>query len=100
MIDENGRYIIGEQWGQCQFCKELTDVRVDYCFHCADAQSIIGTGLDMYDLTIDGVAKISQKDSDGARIPVEETNRRLQLLIKNGWIHSSNIINKSKDDDD
>jgi len=75
-------YYFGEQWGQCQFCGKITDIRESFCFHCANAQSIIGTGVDMYDKNDE---EKYRPDGDGPKIPVKYANKRLKLLIEKGW---------------
>jgi hypothetical protein len=45
---------------QCKCCKREKDLRMGYCFDCVEAESIIETGLDMYDSEIekmDGLTK-------------------------------------------
>ena len=59
---------------RCVCCGVKNDLRFDFCFGCADAQAIIGTGKDMYDRG-DGGIELSRK----------EATQRLKLLIKNGW---------------
>lgn len=63
-------------------CGAIIDVRESFCFSCADAQSIIGTGVDMYDKSFDGT---QHEEGFGPVLPVQYTNDRLKLLIKNGW---------------
>ena len=45
---------------QCKCCKREKDLRMGYCFDCVEAESIIQTGLDMYDdeiQKVDGLTK-------------------------------------------
>jgi hypothetical protein len=84
-MEQNKVYYSGEQWGQCQFCGAITDVRESFCFGCAEAQTIIGTGVDMYDRITKEDPIWSHPDGDGIRLPIEQTNRRLKLLIASGW---------------
>ena len=35
--------------GQCQCCKREKELRFGFCFDCANAESIIEEGVDMYD---------------------------------------------------
>jgi predicted ATP-dependent serine protease len=37
---------------QCKCCKREKDLRFGFCFDCADAESIIEEGVDMYDKEI------------------------------------------------
>ena len=81
----DGTYYAGEQMGQCQFCGYIGDTRESFCFGCADAQAIIANGTDMYDRTADDRKNWSYPDGDGVKLPVEDANKRLRLLIMNGW---------------
>jgi hypothetical protein len=60
---------------KCKCCGSISDTRGGYCFNCADAESIITTGLDMYDKGFDGTEK-----------PTETNFDRLKFLIKKGWV--------------
>lgn len=45
---------------KCKCCGREKDLRLGYCFDCVEAESIIETGLDMYDEEIktkDGLTK-------------------------------------------
>lgn len=44
------------------------------CFDCADAESIIAEGLDMWD-----------KGKNGTEEPAKRPMEKLQLLIAKGW---------------
>jgi hypothetical protein len=35
--------------GQCKCCDRTKDLRIGFCFDCAEAESIIKEGTDMYD---------------------------------------------------
>ena len=37
---------------QCKCCKREKELRMEYCFDCVEAESIIQEGLDMYDKKI------------------------------------------------
>lgn len=52
----------------CDSCKRQKDLRMGYCFDCAEAESIIVDGTDMYDK---GSAKTGMK--------------KLKYLIEKGW---------------
>jgi hypothetical protein len=45
---------------ECKCCKRDKELRMGYCFDCVEAESIIETGLDMYDdeiQKVDGLTK-------------------------------------------
>jgi hypothetical protein len=44
---------------QCKCCKREKDLRMGYCFDCVEAESIIQTGLDMYDNEIKKVDELT-----------------------------------------
>ena len=56
---------------QCKCCKREKDLRMGYCFDCVEAESIIQTGLDMYD---DEIKKV-----DGLTTGMS----KLQHILKN-----------------
>jgi len=64
----------------CIICGKAKELRMGFCFSCADAQSIIADGVDMYD----------DEDHIGTQIPASEANARLKKLIENGWSYKSN----------
>lgn len=37
---------------QCKCCKREKELRMGYCFDCVESESIIQTGMDMYDTEI------------------------------------------------
>ena len=50
--------------GQCQCCKREKELRFGFCFDCANAESIIEEGVDMYDEEIpkqEGMSKSMSK---------------------------------------
>lgn len=59
---------------ECKICKENKELREGVCFSCADAETIIGEGLDMYDNGI-----------DGKKEPAKTALEKVQLLIQKGW---------------
>lgn len=85
LTQDGSTYYSGEQYGQCRICGEFADVREQFCFPCADAQAIIGTGSDMYDRTAEEYVKWKHPKGDGVQIPAEQADKRIKLLIKNGW---------------
>lgn len=58
----------------CKCCNKKKELRLGVCFDCANAESIIGTGSDMYDVGVDGTDK-----------PAKSALLKLQMLIKSGW---------------
>jgi len=58
----------------CEVCNKKKDLRIGVCFDCAEAESIISEGLDMYDL---GLNK--------KPIPAKRSMDKLKLLIEKGW---------------
>ena len=69
---------------ECGICKRTTETRLGVCFDCAEAESIIKEGLDMYDKGINGTDKPAKKPLD-----------KLQLLIDKGW-KINNFVPESK----
>jgi len=62
---------------KCTICGEDKELRLGFCFDCAEAQSIIGEGVDMDD-----------KGLGGGKLKAQEATGRLKMLIKKGW-HST-----------
>ena len=62
---------------ECSICKKNKDLRLGVCFVCADAESIIKEGLDMWD-----------KGIDGEEVPAKTSMNKLKLLIQKGWKYS------------
>lgn len=62
---------------KCKCCGREKDLRLGYCFDCVEAESIIQTGLDMYDEEI--------KTKDG----LTKGMSKLQHILKN-YIKISN----------
>ena len=58
----------------CKVCQQKKELREGVCFDCADAESIIYEGLDMYD-----------KGKNGTNEPAKTALEKLQLLIAKGW---------------
>lgn len=69
---------------KCKICnKEVNDIRNGVCFDCCEAESIIQTGLDMYDKGLGSDDKPSFNDNRG--FPANTSMQKLQLLIHKGW---------------
>jgi hypothetical protein len=58
----------------CKICKKDRELRMGVCFDCADAESIIAEGVDMWD-----------KGIDGKEEPAKTAMDKLQFLISKGW---------------
>lgn len=59
----------------CVICGKKRELRMGFCFACAEAQSIIADGVNMYD----------KEDHIGTQIPASEANARIKKLIECGW---------------
>ncbi len=55
-------YFSMENINKCQCCGREEDLRMGYCYDCAEAESIIMEGKDMFDL---GTAKTLANDKTG-----------------------------------
>ena len=63
---------------QCSICKMETsanNLRFGVCWNCAQAESIIAEGLDMYDKSLTGN-------------PASSPREKVSLLLARGWHHS------------
>ena len=58
----------------CIICGQNVELRMGYCWKCAEAQSIIAEGLDM-----------REKGSGGQKIKAFQADERLKMLIEKGW---------------
>jgi hypothetical protein len=58
----------------CKICKKEKDLRMLVCFDCAEAESIIYEGLDMFD-----------KGKNGTQEAAKTSMEKLELLIQKGW---------------
>jgi hypothetical protein len=59
---------------ECSCCKKNKELRFGVCFDCADAETIIDEGLDMYDKGLD-------ESDEPAKSPLS----KVKLLIQKGW---------------
>ena len=59
-------------------CSESRDTRLGYCFSCAEAESIIAEGLDMYD-----------KGLNGGETPAKTAMEKVELLRQKGCLLSN-----------
>ena len=63
---------------KCEICKRKgisqNDIRMGVCWDCAQAESIIADGLDMYDT-----------GPSGGNTPAETAMEKLLFLISLGW---------------
>lgn len=62
--------------GDCKVCGAHRDLRMGVCFDCVEMESIIATGLDMYDRGLD-------KAQD---VPAKTAMDKLKLLVQKGFI--------------
>lgn len=69
-------YIVQETPGKCAACGRDEDLRMGHCFDCAEAESIIAEGTDMWEKDINGV-----ENGDGSK----RAMLKLHYLIKKGW---------------
>ena len=70
-------HVVRQRIDVCVMCGKERDLRMGWCWDCAEAQNILATGLDMY---------ASDEDEEKAvKFPIKEVNERLKLLINKGW---------------
>lgn len=62
---------------ECKVCKKDKELRFGVCFDCADAESIISEGLDMWDKGINGTEE-----------PAKTSLQKVELLIQKGWVYN------------
>ena len=67
-------YISVKQISKCECCGREEDLRMGYCFDCAEAQTIIVDGTDMYDKGLPDDLKTESKSMD-----------KVRFLIRKGW---------------
>ena len=65
---------------ECKACGKEKDLRIGTCFDCAEAESIIAEGFDMYD---------NGPEKEG--VPAETPMQKLKFLIKKGWEYTGKI---------
>lgn len=68
-------YIIRERIDKCTMCGREEDLRMGWCWDCAEAQNIIGNGVGMFEDEVEGVVEFD----------VKLVNERLKKLIDLGW---------------
>lgn len=68
-------YVIQENINKCVMCGTESDLRMGWCFTCADAQSIL----------CDGVGMMGADTEDGEHLPTVLINARLKMLLDKGW---------------
>lgn len=59
---------------KCKSCERNGDTRIGFCWKCAEAESIISNGLDMYD-----------EGPNGGTKPAHSPMDKVKFLIKKGW---------------
>ena len=67
----------------CNVCGKDRETRLGACWHCAEAESILSEGLDMYD-----------KGPNGDDSPASSPMEKLKYLISKGWCYSAKNKNK------
>lgn len=67
-------YVSQVAMSNCSWCGRDQDLRFGVCFDCAEAQTIMVSGKDMY-----------EKNVGGIELPVSEVSERIKMLIKKGW---------------
>ena len=65
---------------KCRFCGKEGETREGGCWKCAEAESIIEEGLDMYDKGIGGEKNV----------PAVYAGQKLKMLIDKGWTFLTN----------
>ena len=83
-LTERGVYIVQDFASHCKVCDQLDALREGCCFTCAEAESIIVDGTDMYD-----------KGPDGNSIPAQTGMQKLEFLSAKGWKNNSRLIAKA-----
>lgn len=68
-------YVIRERIGGCKMCGREEDLRMGWCWDCAEAQNIIAVGQDMF----------GDDDENAIKFPIKEVNERLKMLLDKGW---------------
>lgn len=68
-------YIVRERIDKCKICETTRDLRMGWCWDCAEAQNILATGKDMFEDDVEGQYEI----------PIKIVNERLEKLILKGW---------------
>jgi len=80
IIDEKNTdvYVVQENIGGCKMCGKQEDLRMGWCFDCAEAQNILAVGKGM----------MEDDDENAVTFPIKEVNERLKMLIEKGWSKS------------
>jgi hypothetical protein len=68
---------------ECIVCGNVRALRMDVCWECAEAESIIEDGTDMYDKGLDSDDEPTFEGKKGD--PAKTSMQKLQFLIKKGW---------------
>ena len=66
---------------KCKTCNLEKELRMEICFNCAEAESIIATGLDMYD-----------RGLNRSNIPAFAAIDKVKLLVQSGWSYTEKSI--------
>lgn len=68
-------HIVRERIDKCRMCESERDLRLGWCWDCAEAQNILATGKDMFE----------DEEEGQFEIPTKVVNERLEKLILKGW---------------
>jgi len=72
----------------CIICNNPTaELREGVCWHCAEAESIINDGTDMYD-----------KGPGISSTPAKTSLQRLKFLVERGWMYNCNPAKDKRND--
>jgi hypothetical protein len=78
-----GVYVSESTVSHCKICDTLDDLREGACWVCAEAESIIAEGVDMYDKGLDSDNQDSFRGNKG--YPARTSMEKLELLRQKGW---------------
>lgn len=98
VIDEladEGIYIAQDFESHCKICDVFTSLREAVCFDCAEAQSILIDGIDMYDKGLDSDGESGFKGNKGR--PAETAFEKLELLIQKDWRNPAQVEKLEKE---
>jgi hypothetical protein len=68
-------YVVQENIGGCKMCGKEEDLRMGWCWDCAEAQNILAVGKTM----------VEDDDENAVKFSIKEVNERLKMLLDKGW---------------